>query len=74
MQAPNCPRCSIPMEPGFLIDRSHHNFGRPGQWVSGEPERSIWFGVKTGDRKRVTISAYRCSRCGSLELFAPPDE
>jgi hypothetical protein len=60
------------METGFLMDHSHHRFGRPGNWVAGEPERSLWFGVKTGGRARFTVAAFRCPRCGSLELFAPP--
>jgi len=55
-----------------MMDRSHRRFGNAGQWVSGEPERSIWFGVKTGgDRKRITVAAFRCPRCGRLEMFAP---
>ncbi len=61
------------MERGFLMDHSHRSFGHPGQWVSGEPERSIWFGVKTGGRQRVTTVAYRCPRCGLLELRAPEE-
>jgi hypothetical protein len=61
------------MEPGFLVDHSRQTFARPGQWVSGEPARSIWFGVKTGGRKRITMTAHRCPRCGRLELYAPQD-
>jgi len=72
MQVPSCPRCSVTMEPGFLLDHSHHAFGKPGVWVEGEPERSLWFGVKTGGRPRFTVAAFRCPGCGSLELFAPP--
>ena len=54
-----------------MMDHSHHSYGHPGQWVSGEPERSIWFGVKKGGRKRLDIASYRCPRCGRLELIAP---
>ena len=36
-----------------------------------EPERSIWFGTKTGGRRRITVAAFRCPRCGRLEMFAP---
>jgi len=60
------------MERGFLVDRSHHSYARPGQWVSGEPQGSLWFGVKTGGRQRITLEAYRCPRCGLVESFAPP--
>jgi ribosomal protein S27AE len=72
MQPPSCSRCGVTMEPGFLLDRSRQ-ISVPGQWVSGEPARSIWFGVKTGGRKRITIAAHRCPRCGLLELHAPED-
>ena len=72
MREPTCPECSVMMERGFTLDRSHHNIGGPTTWVSGEPERSIWFGVKTGGgRKRLTVMAFRCPRCGRLEFRAP---
>jgi ribosomal protein S27AE len=71
MQIPSCPRCSVAMEQGFMMDHSHRSFGNPGQWISGEPERSIWFGTKTRDRRRLTVAAFRCPRCGRLEMFAP---
>jgi hypothetical protein len=59
------------MEPGFMLDR-RRNYGRAALWVSGEPEPSFWFGVKTGGgRKRITVSAFRCPRCGRLEMYAP---
>jgi hypothetical protein len=58
------------MEPGFMLDR-RRSYGVPGQWVSGEPERSFWFGLKLSGRKQLTVSAYRCPRCGRLEVFAP---
>ena len=38
MQIPSCPRCSVAMEQGFMMDHSHRSFGNPGQWISGEPE------------------------------------
>jgi hypothetical protein len=59
------------MEQGFTVDRSHHSFGQPTKWVSGAPERSLLFGVRTGGgRKRLTLSAYRCPHCGRVELYA----
>jgi hypothetical protein len=58
------------MERGFVLDR-RRNMAGPAQWVSGEPERSFWFGVKLGGRKRLTLAAYRCPRCGRMEFFAP---
>jgi hypothetical protein len=60
------------MAPGFLLDRGHHNQGKVGQWVEGQPERSFWFGLKLSDRERYPISTMRCERCGFLELYAQP--
>jgi len=53
-----------------MLDR-RRSYGVPGQWISGEPERSFWFGLKLSGRKQLTVSAYRCPRCGRLEVFAP---
>ena len=68
---PTCSQCAVVMEQGFTVDRSHHSFGQPTKWVSGAPERSMLFGVKTGGRKRLTLVAYRCPQCGRVDLFAP---
>ena len=73
MQTPSCPQCSVPMDRGFLMDHSHRSVGHAAQWISGEPERSLLYGVKTGGRRKITVSSYRCPRCGRLELLAPPE-
>jgi hypothetical protein len=71
MRDPTCPECSVTMERGFTLDRSHNSMGRAGQWVSGEPERSFWFGIKLRGRRRLVMVAFRCPRCGRLEFRAP---
>ena len=58
------------MEPGFIPDHSHPNWdhAREAVWVAGKPQMG-WFSLKLPDEK-IPVRAYRCSQCGSLELFA----
>ena len=65
-----CLRCRGPMEPGFVLDRGHHNSKTTQQWVEGAPERSFWTGVKTKGKVQHVVSTYRCERCGYLESYA----
>lgn len=64
-----CPKCHAEMEPGFLVD---HTYGDAGasEWVEGPAEASFWTGVKLRGRERRRTEAFRCARCGYLELYA----
>jgi len=71
MNAPKeCLRCRGPMEPGFVLDRGHHNNKDTQKWVEGDPERSFWQGVKTKGREQFPVRTFRCDRCGYLESYA----
>ncbi len=59
------------MEEGFLLDRMRGTEKRPSEWVEGVPEKSFWFGLRTGGREHHQVASYRCSRCGYLEHYAP---
>ena len=64
-----CFECGGPMEVGFLLDVTHG--GRiAGQWVAGEPEKSIWTGTKISGRAVYEVAAFRCTQCGSLRTYA----
>ena len=39
-------------------------------WVSGPPEPSFWKGTKLTGKQQRPITAYRCPRCGRLDLYA----
>jgi predicted nucleic-acid-binding Zn-ribbon protein len=65
-----CVKCEGEMEKGFMLDRAAGGAALVGEWVEGEPERSIWTGTKISDRAKYKIQSFRCSRCGYLELFA----
>jgi predicted nucleic-acid-binding Zn-ribbon protein len=66
----SCPKCKAAMEEGFILDKGHYNAQMVSQWVEGEPERSIWTGLKTKDRDKFQVTTYRCSGCGYLESYA----
>ena len=65
----SCPKCQSSMKRGFLLD---HTYGSraAASWVEGEPERSIWYGVKLSGKKVMEIETWRCSKCGFLENYA----
>ncbi len=67
--ANSCPKCQSTMKCGFMLD---HTYGARtvGNWVEGEPERSIWYGVKLGGKKVMEVETWRCSKCGFLESYA----
>ena len=54
---------------GFIFDRGHYEHKEQQVWVEGEPERSLWSGVKTKDRNAYSVDAYRCVSCGRLEFY-----
>ena len=69
-----CPKCRAAMEEGFIMDLGHYNTRTVSQWVEGEPERSIWTGLKTKDRDKYQVTTYRCVSCGFLESYAVIDQ
>ena len=58
------------MEPGHVIDEGYGT-RTVANWVAGEPERSIWTGLKLRGKSKVAVTSYRCRRCGYLESYAP---
>jgi hypothetical protein len=58
------------MSEGFMLEQTDGGYGGVSSWVEGKPEPSIWTGVKTGNRKMLQISTFRCSSCGFLESYA----
>jgi hypothetical protein len=64
-----CLRCNEPMEKGFVMDFAGSR-GVPARWVVGEPQKTLMGEVAYTDRENKGIAAYRCRKCGHLELFA----
>ena len=70
MHSRSCPRCAGRMARGFVIDATD-SARKVSQWVEGEPEKSMWTGVKLKGRKLIDIETFRCERCHLLESYAP---
>jgi len=64
-----CPKCSGPMESGFLLDETYGGTGQ-AQWTQGEAKRSFWTGIRVPSDERHLVTTYRCSKCGYLESYA----
>jgi predicted RNA-binding Zn-ribbon protein involved in translation (DUF1610 family) len=65
----NCPKCQGTMEDGFLLDQQGYNSVYVvTQWVEGPPKKKFGSGVET--KVKRSTSAFRCTNCGYLELYA----
>lgn len=65
----SCPKCQSSMQEGWTLDNLHG--GRAvSSWVEGEPQKSVWVGVKLENKKPIEIASWRCSRCGFIEQYA----
>ena len=70
IKAPECPKCQRRMEAGHIPDVGYGVILQ-STWTSAAVERRrIFGGIKYNKRQQVPITAYRCSRCGFLELYA----
>jgi hypothetical protein len=63
------------MQEGFLPDFGDGAIARPGVWARGRPAKG-WlvglFGQRMRRSEQVPITAYRCSACGYVEIYAKP--
>ena len=67
-----CPKCSSPMQQGFLIDQNE-NSRFVCHWAAGAPHKSFWSGTKLPDEEPIPVGTFRCSACGYLESYALPE-
>lgn len=62
-----CTQCDGPeLAEGFLLDRGQ---GGDSVWVEGAMETGPLGGTRRFGRAKWQVAAYRCARCGHLELF-----
>ena len=54
---------------GFIPDFAHAAT-LLAKWHAGIPRKSFWGNIKASHAGGVPIGAFRCSRCGLLELYA----
>jgi hypothetical protein len=64
-----CSRCGSPTEPGFILDATLGGF-TIARWIAGEPKRRLLGDLTVVGEESHPLQAFRCSRCGHLELFA----
>ena len=64
-----CPKCQSSMQEGWTLDNTH-GARAVSSWVEGEPQKSIWVGVKLEGRTPIEITSWRCTRCGFIEHYA----
>ncbi len=66
-----CPKCHSSMSEGVLVDTGYGSYA-VSAWQPGAPSVSRWFGLKVKPKALLPTIAYRCGRCGFLEIYAPP--
>jgi hypothetical protein len=66
----NCPKCEGAMVQGFIPDFIHHSINGVCGWHEGQPQASFWKGTKAKLAEGMPIGAFRCNKCGYLELYA----
>lgn len=65
-----CTHCgTVGLADGFIEDAGEHSRGY-ARWIEGALERGVFGGAKRMGRPRRQIEAFRCPKCGHLELFA----
>jgi hypothetical protein len=62
-----CPDCRVEMVEGFILDAGAQLTPR---WLEGQPEISIWTGVKAKGKECRLVVTYRCMECGLLRSYA----
>ena len=81
---PECVTCRTPMDGGFIPEATAGGIFVT-VWHPGDPtkQKQSWrerlaspAGVRYGSTEVLAIEAYRCPKCGRLDLFArePPTE
>ena len=72
MLEPQCPKCRSRMEAGFVLDNGYGTVTQ-SEWAEGEPQCSIWTGIRMKGRERHPVVTYRCSRRPYFESYAPAE-
>ena len=68
----DCPKCQKRMDPGHIPDLGHGMWVQ-GTWSFGLPvPRRFLGGIKYDKKAQIPMIAYRCPKCGYVELYAGP--
>ena len=67
---PTCHQCHEAMERGHVPDMAYGKVLQ-SRWARGQPVRQRFFGgIKWTARDQIPITAFRCPKCGRVELYA----
>ena len=66
----SCPKCNGSMAKGFTVDQGSYGTAAVSTFQAGEPQVSIWTGLKQKKKEQIAITTLRCNRCGYLENYA----
>ena len=67
---PLCPKCSVPMEEGFMADLGLMGANQLARWTAGPAVKSFATGVRKVSRKQYRVQTFRCDTCGLLQSYA----
>jgi hypothetical protein len=68
METPKCPKCSQPMDEGFIVD--HAGFAATqAHWVKGRARLSFLLWAKFDWKARRRVATFCCPKCGFLESY-----
>ena len=69
-QSHECPKCQKRMDPGHMPDVGY-GVVTQSTWSIGLPEKKRFLGgIKYDKKAQIPVIAYRCPRCGLVELYA----
>ena len=67
---PKCPKCNRAMERGYVPDSGYGQVLQ-ARWSRGDPEKQRFLGgIKWKSKQQIPMTAYRCTECGLVELYA----
>ena len=69
VQSRECPKCAGAMVDGYVVDQGYGTVS-VSNWREGEPQKSIWSGLKLRKTTPLEITTWRCRKCGYLESYA----
>ncbi len=61
-------KCDSTMIEGLAVNRTQETHIKQ-IWVKGNPEESLFFGLKTSNREAYYVHAFRCANCNFLEFY-----
>ena len=72
VRSTDCPKCQGKTTGGVIVDNGHRA-ATVSQWQPGPAIMSRWLGLKIRKKELIPTVTYRCTRCGFLESYAPPE-